>query len=48
MIAYRLVAHMWEGARLRVFENRVLMEIFGLNRDEIRGEWIKLHNLELI
>jgi len=25
--------------RLWVFENRVLMKIFGLNSDEIRGEW---------
>ena len=32
--------------RLRVFENRVL-RIFGLKRDEVRGEWRKLHNEEL-
>jgi hypothetical protein len=28
-------------------ENRVLREIFGPKRDEIRGEWRKLHNEEL-
>jgi hypothetical protein len=33
--------------RLRVFENRVLMRIFGPKRDEVTGEWRKLHNKEL-
>jgi hypothetical protein len=33
--------------RLRVFENRVLREIFGTKRDEVTGEWRKLHNEEL-
>jgi hypothetical protein len=37
-----------EGRRLRVFENRVLRRIFGLKRDEVTGEWRKLHNEELI
>jgi hypothetical protein len=32
---------------LRVFENRVLRKIFGLKRDEVTGEWRKLHNEEL-
>jgi hypothetical protein len=32
---------------LRVFENRVLRRIFGPKRDEVTGEWIKLHNEEL-
>jgi len=32
--------------RLRVFENRVLRRIFGPRRDEVRGEWRKLHNEE--
>jgi hypothetical protein len=32
--------------RLRVFENRVLI-IFGPKRDEVAGEWRKLHNEEL-
>ena len=33
--------------RLRVFENRVLRRVFGPKRDEVTGEWIKLHNEEL-
>jgi hypothetical protein len=36
-----------EECRLRVFENRVLRKIFGPNRDEITGEWRRLHNKEL-
>jgi hypothetical protein len=37
-----------EGKRmLRVFENRVLRRIFGPKRDEVTGEWRKLHNEEL-
>jgi hypothetical protein len=35
-----------EERRLRVFENRVL-RIFGTKRDEVTGEWRKLHNEEL-
>jgi len=30
-----------------VFENRVLRRIFGRKRDEVTGEWRKLHNEEL-
>jgi hypothetical protein len=33
--------------RLRVFENRVLRRVFGPKRDEVTGEWGKLHNEEL-
>ena len=33
--------------RLRVFENRVLRRIFGPKRNEVTGEWRKLHNEEL-
>jgi hypothetical protein len=36
-----------EERRLRVFENRVLRGIFGPKRDEVTGEWRKLHNEEL-
>jgi len=36
-----------EEPRLRVFENRVLRRIFGPKRDEVTGEWRKLHNEEL-
>jgi hypothetical protein len=32
---------------LRVFENRVLRRIFGHKRDEVTGEWRKLHSEEL-
>ena len=41
-----MVADMREERRLRVFENRVL-RIFGPKRDEVTGEWRKLHNEEL-
>jgi hypothetical protein len=36
-----------EEHRLRVFENRVLRRIFRPKRDEVTGEWRKLHNEEL-
>jgi hypothetical protein len=36
-----------EEHRLRVFENRVLRRIFGPKRDEVTGQWRKLHNEEL-
>jgi hypothetical protein len=36
-----------EERRLRVFENSVLRRIFGPKRDEVTGEWRKLHNEEL-
>jgi hypothetical protein len=32
--------------RLRVSGNRVLRRIFGPKRDEVTGEWRKLHNEE--
>ena len=38
---------MGEERRLRVFENRVLRRIFGPKRDDVTGEWRKLHNEEL-
>jgi hypothetical protein len=38
---------MLKKIRLRVFENRVLRRIFGPKRDEVTGEWRKLHNEEL-
>jgi hypothetical protein len=31
--------------RLRVFENRVLRRIYGPKRDEVTGDWRKLHGL---
>jgi hypothetical protein len=36
-----------EEHRLGVFENKRLRRIFGLKRDEVTGEWRKLHNEEL-
>jgi hypothetical protein len=36
-----------EECRLSVFENRVLRRIFGPKRDEVTGEWRRLHNKEL-
>jgi hypothetical protein len=35
---------MREERKLRVFENRGLRRIFGPKRDEVTGEWRKLHN----
>jgi hypothetical protein len=32
---------------VRVFENRVLRRIFGPKKDEVTGDWRKLHNEEL-
>jgi len=36
-----------EERKLRVFEKRVLRRIFGPWRDEVKGEWRRLHNEEL-
>jgi len=36
-----------EEPKLRVFENRVLREIFRPKRKEVTGEWRKVHNKEL-
>jgi len=36
-----------EERKLRVFENMVLRRIFGPRRDEVTGEWKRLHNEEL-
>jgi hypothetical protein len=36
-----------EECRLRVFENRVLRRVFGPKRDEVTGEWRRLHNMQL-
>ena len=38
---------MREERGLRVFENRVWRRIFGSKRDEVTGEWRKLHNEEV-
>ena len=36
-----------EEYRLRVFENRVMRRVFGPKRDEVTGEWRKLHKEDL-
>jgi len=36
-----------EELTVMVFRNRVLRRIFGPNRDEVTGEWRRLHNAEL-
>ena len=37
-----------EERRLRVFENSLLRRVFVPKRDEVTGEWRKLHNEELM
>jgi hypothetical protein len=44
---FSYVRKLREEHRLRVFENRVLRRIFGPKRNEVTGEWRKLHNEEL-
>ena len=36
-----------EERKLKVFENMVLRRIFGPRKDEVTGEWRRLHNEEL-
>jgi len=36
-----------EERKMKVFENMVLRRIFGPRRDEVTGEWRRLHNEEL-
>jgi len=36
-----------EERKLRVFENMVLRRIFGPRRDEVTGEWRRLHDEDL-
>ena len=43
--AWSLIAR--EEWKLRVFDNMVLRRIFGPRRDEVTGEWWRLHNEEL-
>jgi len=38
---------LWEERKLRVFENMMLRRIFGPRREEVTGEWRRLHNEEL-
>ena len=36
-----------EESKVRVFENMILRRKFGPRRDEVTGEWRRLHNEEL-
>jgi hypothetical protein len=47
MLLLALYLTLREKHGLRVFENRVLRRIFEPKRDEVIGEWRKLHNEEL-
>jgi len=38
---------LWEERKVRLFENMVLRRIFGPRRDEVTGEWRRLHNEKL-
>jgi hypothetical protein len=42
-----LVFTLREEHKLRVFENRVLRRIFGPEREEVTGDWRRLHSEEL-
>jgi hypothetical protein len=47
LLWWRNYSDLREECRLRVFENKVLRRIFGPKRDEVTGEWRRLHNKEL-
>ena len=42
-----MVADIEVVMKLTVFENKVLRRIFGPRRDEVTGEWRRMHNEEL-
>jgi hypothetical protein len=42
-----LVSSKGRTYRLRAYENRVPRKMFGPKKDEVTGEWRKLHNEEL-
>ena len=42
-----MVADITGGKEAEGFENMVLRRIFGPRRDEVKGEWRRLHNEEL-
>jgi hypothetical protein len=51
LVSYGNLVYYWfltlrEEHRLRVFENRVLRRIFGPRRDQVAGDWRKLHDEE--
>jgi hypothetical protein len=46
-MSVKLICHLREGNRLRMFENSVPRRVFGLKKDERIGGWRKLHGKEL-
>ena len=42
-----MILKLREERKLKLFENMVLRRIFGPRRDEVMGEWRRLHNEEL-
>ena len=46
-VSKRVSGKLREERRLRVFENRVLRGVLGPKRDEVTGEWRKLHTEKL-
>ena len=42
-----MVLILWEKRKLKVFEKMVLRRIFGPRRNEVTGDWRRLHNEEL-
>jgi hypothetical protein len=42
-----LIADIAGRKEAEVFENKVLRRIFGSRKDEVTGEWRRLHNEEL-
>jgi hypothetical protein len=47
VVLYGCETSLREERRLRLFENRTLRRVFEPKRDEVTGEWRKLHNEEL-
>jgi hypothetical protein len=47
-VIFQVYVQIWlrEEHRLRVLENRVLRKILGPMRDDVTGDWRKLHNEE--
>jgi hypothetical protein len=47
LFVFPFLDNLREENRPRVFDNRVLRRIFGPKRDDVMGDWRKLHNEEL-
>jgi hypothetical protein len=46
VILSALMSHVKEGTHMERFKNMVLTRIFGPEKDEVTGEWRKLHHEE--